>query len=292
MTPQQFRRLQVYRDARERFLADKSVCAICGCEFPAGVPPRSPWAKTVDHITPLSEIDLSTASGRAFALSPGNCQAAHTSCNSRRSGRRRGALVRAALGRGDIGGVEGPRRERASWDGSDAPVERADWTEWVGAKAPEASVPVSGVGVGLVSRLARRVHDWAAIPPRPSGPSLFSREPDPASWGGRAVPSSSDRVAPSSAVRGWLRRLAGWVDAQPLEPPAAPASMSTQRFIRPEQMTDAAWELQNMQSGPERPSSAPAVDRTRFPTSDDSAVYAARPGSLFQAQPDSDSWPH
>jgi 5-methylcytosine-specific restriction endonuclease McrA len=49
--------------------------------------PRHRLAPSVDHITPLDQIDLGSAEGRAFALSQRNLRVCHIGCNSKRGNR-------------------------------------------------------------------------------------------------------------------------------------------------------------------------------------------------------------
>jgi 5-methylcytosine-specific restriction endonuclease McrA len=63
----------------KRLAADAHACAICGGAFPAGVPPRSRWSRSVDHLVPIAY------GGSPFALE--NLRTVHYGCNSRRGAR-------------------------------------------------------------------------------------------------------------------------------------------------------------------------------------------------------------
>lgn len=84
MTPTEFRNLHCWKLARNAVLKYASHCAICGYELRFDAPPRSKWAPSVDHVTPLSRLPLDTAGGRAAALDPDNLRAVHVGCNGRR----------------------------------------------------------------------------------------------------------------------------------------------------------------------------------------------------------------
>jgi len=92
MTPREFRNLHVWKTTRNAVLKSASHCAICGVELLFDAPPKSKWAPSVDHVTPLSRLPLDTAEGRAAALDRDNLRAVHVGCNGRRgNGSRRRA---------------------------------------------------------------------------------------------------------------------------------------------------------------------------------------------------------
>ena len=90
MTAAQFRSSPTWKRAREQALRGALNCAICGNWIDVNARPRTRWAASVDHVTPLVRINLDTHEGRAWALNPQNLRVTHCGCNSRRgAGRRR-----------------------------------------------------------------------------------------------------------------------------------------------------------------------------------------------------------
>jgi 5-methylcytosine-specific restriction endonuclease McrA len=84
MTPAEFRSTAAWKRARAAIMKRSFSCGICGGPLCPNAPPRSRWSTSVDHRIPLSDIDLSSAEGRALATNPAFLVAAHTGCNSRR----------------------------------------------------------------------------------------------------------------------------------------------------------------------------------------------------------------
>lgn len=73
---------------RAQIVASASTCALCGKALWATAPPRSRWSTEVDHVLPLAAMRrLTPAEQRRLALTPGNLQAVHSACNSRKRDR-------------------------------------------------------------------------------------------------------------------------------------------------------------------------------------------------------------
>jgi hypothetical protein len=74
-----------YRKVRARILEAAQVCAICGGELDFDAPPRSRWAPSVDHVYPISKMDvLDPRTARLMAIDPAGLRAVHVGCNARR----------------------------------------------------------------------------------------------------------------------------------------------------------------------------------------------------------------
>jgi 5-methylcytosine-specific restriction endonuclease McrA len=71
-------------EARRIALRGAMSCAICGGGFRLDLGCRHPLYPSVDHVIPLSRLDLSSPAGRALAVDPGYLRVTHMGCNSRR----------------------------------------------------------------------------------------------------------------------------------------------------------------------------------------------------------------
>ena len=84
MTAERFRGTAAWKRARKLALKGATHCALCNQELRFDVGPRHPLAPSVDHVTPLATLDLSTAAGRAVAVDQALLRVAHLGCNARR----------------------------------------------------------------------------------------------------------------------------------------------------------------------------------------------------------------
>jgi len=87
VTAREFRGSYPWKRARRQALRCATVCELCGAPFRLDLGPRHRLAPSVDHIVPLSRLDLGTPEGRAWAVDPALLRVAHLGCNARRGAR-------------------------------------------------------------------------------------------------------------------------------------------------------------------------------------------------------------
>ena len=84
-----FRGTAAWKRARKIALRGATHCGICGGWLDFNAPSGSKWAPSVDHVLPLSGLDLGTHEGRMMATNQAWLQVTHLGCNARRGARHR-----------------------------------------------------------------------------------------------------------------------------------------------------------------------------------------------------------
>jgi 5-methylcytosine-specific restriction endonuclease McrA len=87
VTARQFKGSYAWKRARRIALQGAYGCAICGGPFRLDLGHRHRLYPTVDHVIPLARLDLTSAAGRAVAVSQEFLRVVHNGCNASRGAR-------------------------------------------------------------------------------------------------------------------------------------------------------------------------------------------------------------